>query len=109
MRFRGIIFRVLRLEVSAWFSYTIEKGVGVVFIRFSSFLLYSVHKRDVETVRGCVSLKKKKSQGKAVEATLNSKEENSSDICLDFVQEFGLCILFFFASWAISCCKSDLS
>jgi hypothetical protein len=31
-----------------------------------------------------------KSQGKAVGLTLNSKEENSSDFCLDFFQEFGL-------------------
>ncbi len=32
-------------------------------------------------------MKKKKSQGKAVGMTVNSKEEN---FCLDFVQEFGL-------------------
>ena len=31
-----------------------------------------------------------KSQGKAVEVNVNSKEENSKDFCLDFVQEFGL-------------------
>jgi hypothetical protein len=31
----------------------------------------------LETVRGCVSLKKKKSQSKAVEVIVNSKEENS--------------------------------
>ncbi len=31
----------------------------------------------VETIRGCVSLKKYKSQGKAAEVTVNSKEENS--------------------------------
>ncbi len=31
------------------------------------------------------------SQGKAVEVTVNSKEENTLDFCLDFVQEFGLC------------------
>ncbi len=37
-------------------------------------------------VRGCVSLKKLKSQGKVVEVTVN----NSSDFFLDFVQEFGL-------------------
>ncbi len=41
-------------------------------------------------VRGCVSLKKYKSLGKAVEVTVNSKEGNSLDFCLDFVQEFGL-------------------
>jgi hypothetical protein len=34
-----------------------------------------------------VSLKKSKSQDKAVEETLNSKEEN---FCMDFVQEIGL-------------------
>jgi hypothetical protein len=38
-----------------------------------------------------MSLKKYKSQGKAVKVTVNSKEENSSDFCLDFVQEFCLC------------------
>jgi hypothetical protein len=41
-------------------------------------------------VEGCVSLKKSKSQDKAVEVAVNSKEENSQDFCLDFVQEFGL-------------------
>jgi hypothetical protein len=38
-----------------------------------------------------VSLKKKKSQSKAVEVSANSKEENSLDFCLDLFQEFGLC------------------
>jgi hypothetical protein len=37
-----------------------------------------------------MSLKKYKSQGKAVDMTVNNKEENSEDFCLDFVQEFGL-------------------
>jgi hypothetical protein len=38
-----------------------------------------------------VNLKKNKSQGKAVEVTLNSTEENSSeDFCMDLVQELGL-------------------
>jgi hypothetical protein len=41
-------------------------------------------------IRGCVSLKKYKSQGKAVEVTVISKAENSEDFCLDFVQELGL-------------------
>ena len=44
-------------------------------IGFSSFLLYSV--LLLLNVRGCGSLKKKKSQCKAVEVTVNSKEENS--------------------------------
>jgi hypothetical protein len=30
------------------------------------------------------------SQGKAVEVTVKNKEENSSDFCMDFVQEFCL-------------------
>ncbi len=34
-----------------------------------------------------------KSQGKAAEVTVNSKEENSGDFCLDFFQVFGLCFL----------------
>ncbi len=46
----------------------------------------------VETVRGCVSFKQWKSQGKAVEVTVNSKEENSEDFCLGFIQEFALCM-----------------
>jgi hypothetical protein len=37
-------------------------------------------------------LKKYKSPGKAVAVTVSSKEENSSDFCLDFVQEFDLSI-----------------
>jgi hypothetical protein len=39
-----------------------------------------------------MSLKKYKSQGTAFEVTVNSKEENSSDECLDFVQDFDLCL-----------------
>jgi hypothetical protein len=41
-------------------------------------------------VEVCVSLKKYKSQGKAGEVIVNSKEENSQDLCQDFVQEFDL-------------------
>jgi hypothetical protein len=37
-----------------------------------------------------VILKKYKSQGKAEEVTVNSKDENTSDFCLDFVQELRL-------------------
>ncbi len=43
---------------------------GVVF--YQVFLL-----SPLETVRVCISLKKYKSQDKAVEVTMNSKEENS--------------------------------
>ncbi len=52
-----------------------------------SFTVYS--NWNVEIVRGCVSLKKN-SQGKAVEVTVNSKEKNSEDFRLEFVQEFGV-------------------
>jgi hypothetical protein len=56
---------------------------------------------QLETVRGCASLKKYNFHGKDVDVILNSKEENSRDFCLDFVQEFGLwkkCTL-----WPLTC------
>ncbi len=37
-----------------------------------------------------MTLKKYKSQGKAVKVAVNSKEENSEDFRLHFAQEFGL-------------------
>jgi hypothetical protein len=48
--------------------------------------------RTVETVRLCLSLKKKKYIKAKLKRylILNNKEENSSDFCLYFVQEFGL-------------------
>ncbi len=52
----------------------------------------------VETVRGCESLKKQKSQGKVEDLTVNSKEENSQDFCLGFVQEFSLCTVVYTVS-----------
>ncbi len=55
-----------------------QKEGGIVFPTFSF------------TETGCLSLKKHKSHGKAGEVTVNNKEENSSDFCLDFVQEFSL-------------------
>jgi hypothetical protein len=55
----------------------------------------------VQTVRGCVTLKKYKSQGKAVEVTVSNKDENSSDFCLDFFQELGL--------WYVDKCKINCS
>ncbi len=51
---------------------------GVVF--YQGFLLspFTVYvNRDLETVRVCVGLTKNKSQGTAVEVSVNSKEENS--------------------------------
>jgi hypothetical protein len=57
---------------------------GVWFsLRFSSFLLY----------RNCKRLREFEEIGissKAVEVTVNNKDENFYDFCLDFVQEFGL-------------------
>jgi hypothetical protein len=52
---------------------------------FYQVFLLSPLQFTAETVRGCVSLKKKKSQGKAIEMTVNTKDENSQDFCLDFV------------------------
>jgi hypothetical protein len=49
-------------------------GILLCFPPFS-FAMYS--NGTLDTVVGCVSLKKYKSQGKAVEMTVNSKEENS--------------------------------
>ncbi len=66
-------------------------GKGHVFLSgFPPFSFTAYSNWTVEPVKGCVSLKKYKSQGKAVEVTVNRKEENSEDFCLDFVQEFGL-------------------
>ncbi len=65
---------------------------------FRSPLQCTVTELYIETVRGCVSLKKK-SQGKAVEVTVNNKEEGKLlRLCLDFVQEFNLCIRSYFFS-----------
>jgi hypothetical protein len=51
------------LESSQTWGYCLDflnhrEGGVVFFIRFSSFLLYSVQLRTVEILRGCVSLKK---------------------------------------------------
>jgi hypothetical protein len=69
------------------FLYTIGKGYGFL-SGFHTFFFTVHNNRTLETIRGCVSLKKYKSQGKAVQVTVNSKEEN---ICLDFVQEYDIC------------------
>jgi hypothetical protein len=67
-----------------------EGGMVLWFsIRVFSFLFYCVKEKS----RNCKRLKKYKSQGKAVEVTVNSKEENSYNFCLDYVQEFGLCTI----------------
>ena len=61
---------------------------GMVF--YQDFLLSPLQctVTELKTVRGCVSLKKLKYQGKAIEVAVNIKEENS--FCLYFVQEFHL-------------------
>jgi hypothetical protein len=50
---------------------------GIFSAGFPPFSFAVYNNCTVETVRGCVSLKKYKSQDKAVEVTVNSKEENS--------------------------------
>jgi hypothetical protein len=69
LRFLGINLRVFRLEVSVWISSTIGRGVWFFILGFPPFSF-------TEIVRGCMSLKKYKSQSKAVEVTV---EENSED------------------------------
>jgi hypothetical protein len=57
---------------------------GMFSIRFFSFLLY----RNCKRLRVFEEIE---ISSKAVEVSVNNKEENSQDFCLDFVQEFGLC------------------
>jgi hypothetical protein len=75
LRFLSIILRDLRFEVSVWIHWTIGNGYGFLsgFPPFSFTVCCTV-----KIVRGCVSLKKLKTQGKAVEVTVYSKKENSS-------------------------------
>jgi hypothetical protein len=69
LRFLGITLRVLRLEVSEWISKT--KGKGVWFsMSFPSFLTYRNCKRLCEFEEIEIS-------SKAVDVTVNNKEENS--------------------------------
>ncbi len=69
-----------RESSQTWSSVRISltTGKGVWFLSGFPPFSYTVYSDWTgETVRGCVSLKKQKSQGKAVEVTVNSKEENS--------------------------------
>jgi hypothetical protein len=45
-----VIFIVLRLEVSLWISYTTVEEIWFT-MRFSSFLLYSVHSLNCKRLR----------------------------------------------------------
>ncbi len=89
LRFLEKIWRVLRLEVSEWFFYNHREG-GMVSIRFSSFLLFSLQKLNWRNCKRLQEFEEIEIARQAVEVTVNSKEENSSEFCLDFVQEFGL-------------------
>ncbi len=64
----GIIVRVLKLEVVVWISYAIGKG-GMVSFRFPPLLLYRNCKRLREFEEIEIS-------SKAVQVTVNNKEEN---------------------------------
>ncbi len=96
LRFLGIILRISDLRFLYGF---LNKEGGMVF--YQVFLLsplqctvtftIEMHKTFLDFEEICkMSLKKYKSQGKAVEVTVNSKEKNFQDFCLDFLQEFGL-------------------
>jgi hypothetical protein len=50
---------------------------GIVFYQVFLFFPLQCTVTELETVRGCVSLNKYKSQGQALEMTVNSKDENS--------------------------------
>ncbi len=64
---------------------------GMVFYKFLFLSPLQCTVTELETARGCKSSKKQKSQGRAVELTVNSKEENCYNFYMDFGQEFGLC------------------
>ncbi len=70
LRFLGIILRVLRLQVSVY-KYYFTNSFQITF--FCS--------------RG-------EGGNPLVEVTVNSKEENSWDVCPNYVQEFGLWVMF---------------
>jgi hypothetical protein len=70
LMFLGIILRDLRFEVSLCILKPQREGYGFLSgFSYVSFTVYSNKK-----VRGCASLKKYKSHGKADEETVNSKE-----------------------------------
>jgi hypothetical protein len=83
LRFLGIILRVRFLY---GFLRTQVRGCGFLsgFSPFA-FAVYSNFTGEIvrvyvglnKYIRGCVNLEKQKSQGKAVEVTVNSKEEKS--------------------------------
>ncbi len=83
---------VFILESFPTFLYGFLKPKGRGYCFLSGFPQFSF----TETVRGFVSVKKWKFHSKAVQLTENNKEENSEDFCLDFVQEFGLRIIYTF-------------
>ena len=86
LRFLGILLRVLRLEFCMDFL-NHREGDVVLYIRFSSFLLY----RNCNRLR---EFEETEISSKAVEETVNNKEKNSEDFCQDFVQEFSLSVRF---------------
>jgi hypothetical protein len=89
---------------------------GMVF--YQIFLLYPLSKVTEnwtgETVGGYVSLKKQKSQGKAVEVTVNSKEENFLRLLSGFCPRIRPLDVYLGPSksrgWFLKCvvCTSDL-
>jgi hypothetical protein len=59
---------------------------GMAFYQVFSFTVYS-HCKNCKRLREFEEIDISR---QAVEVTVNSKEENSQDLCLDFLQEFGL-------------------
>jgi hypothetical protein len=60
---------------------------GMVFYPCFPPFSFTVNSRICKRLREFEEIK---SEGKAVEVTVNSMEENSEEFCLDFVQEFCL-------------------
>ena len=63
-----------------------REGVYDFLSGFPSFSFTVYSNSAVEIVRGCVSMKQQKTQSKAVEVTVSSKEEKAQD----FDNEYGL-------------------
>ncbi len=79
---------------------SIGKGLWFGFLSGFPSLSFTICSTNwtLEIATGCMSLKKEKSQGKAVKVTV--KRNEGKDFCLDFVQEFvlGRRIIYFLVS-----------
>ncbi len=77
---------------------------------YQVFLLYPLQctVTKLETVRGCVSLKKYKSQGKAVAVTVSSKEEKTLQTFVWISSKNSASVLVGGRKWCKKCCGLPL-